>query len=106
MRLPRWFVCTADASGCVPGQHRAGRPGGREGPGTGAKGGEDTWSRAGRSRDRALQVGGSFKQGEGRETTHKQADTQAGRGEMSEHREVGFLKTELLPCEENKEKLF
>lgn len=57
MRLPRWFVCSADASGCVPGQHRTGRPGGREGPGAGAERGEDTRSRAGRARDGALQVG-------------------------------------------------
>lgn len=92
MCLLRWFVCTADASGCVPGQHRAGGPGGREGPGTGAKRGEDTWSRAGRSRDRALQVG---RDSSGEETT-----------QTSGHREVGFVKTELLPGEENKEKLF
>lgn len=57
MRLPCWFVCSADASGCIPGQHRAGRPGGREGPGAGAQRGEDTRGRAGRSRDGALQVG-------------------------------------------------
>lgn len=103
MRLLRWFVCTADASGCVPGQHRAGGPGGREGPGTGAKRGEDTWSRAGRSRDRALQVGRVTAQAR---KLHKQAEEQAGRWETSGHREVGFVKTELLPCEENKEKLF
>lgn len=49
-------LCITDASGRISGQHRAGRPGGREGSGPGTEGGEDTWSRLGRSRDGALHV--------------------------------------------------
>lgn len=56
-----WFSLSdcfppADASRRLPGEHSARRPGGREGPGTGTEGGEDTWSRPGRARDGALHV--------------------------------------------------
>lgn len=58
MRVIYLFIlCFTDASGRLPGQHRARRPGGRESSGPGAEGGQDTWSRPGRPWDRALHVG-------------------------------------------------
>lgn len=47
-------VCVQDAPGCVPGEHSQGGSGGREGPGSGPEGGEDTWSCTGCSRDRTV----------------------------------------------------
>lgn len=49
-------MCVKDAPGGVPGEHGQGGSGGREGPGSGPEGGEDTWSCSGCSRDRAFQV--------------------------------------------------
>lgn len=49
-------LCTADASGCLPGQYCARRPGGRESLGPGIEGRQNTWSSLGCPWDGALQV--------------------------------------------------
>lgn len=50
------FLCVEDATGGVPSEHGQRRSGGREGPGPGPEGGEDTWSCSGCSWDRTIQV--------------------------------------------------